>query len=130
MVADVRDRSSAWVVTHGEPKPDNLLATDTGPMLVDWDTTLVAPAARDLWMVDGLDDDLLAHYADRTGRVVRRDELRLYRLRWDLAEIAEYVRWFTAPHTRTADSEIAWGGLSGTIEQKDCWQDGGEGQSL
>ena len=103
----VRTNNDPWVVTHGEPKADNLLATDAGPMLVDWDTVLVAPAARDLWMLDGGTDDDLAAYTERTGRRVSSDELLLYRLRWDITDVASFVQWFRSPHEQTADTEIA-----------------------
>lgn len=110
-----------WVITHGEPKADNVLATDAGPMLVDWDTALVAPAARDLWLLDGGSGEEPAYYTELTGRRVSRDELTLFRLRWDLADIAAFVRWFTAPHARTADSEVAWNALAQTLRTKEHW---------
>lgn len=115
-----RARSVPWVITHGEPKPDNFLTTRTGPMLVDWDTALVAPAARDLWMVDEGSGEC-AYYTELTGRRVSDDELRLYRLQWDLADIADYVRWFAAPHADTADSEIAWNALTLNLRVKERW---------
>jgi len=117
----VRTHAVPWVITHGEPKPDNFLATDAGPMLIDWDTTLVAPAARDLWMLDGPTDNNLARYTDLTGRTVGRDELTFYRLRWDLADIASFVAWFAAPHVRTADAEVAWTALMSTLRLQEHW---------
>lgn len=122
LTAAAKAGTTPWVITHGEPKSDNLLVTDAGVMLVDWDTALLAPAARDLWMAyPGGDGDQVAHYTELTGRRVGPDELTLYRLRWDLADIASYVRWFTAPHARTADSDIAWNALSQTLRLKDSW---------
>jgi spectinomycin phosphotransferase len=106
-----RTRGQPWVITHGEPKADNLLVTDTGPVLVDWDTALIAPAARDLWMIESGSGAELELYTELTGRTVGRDELSLYRLRWDLADIAAFVRDFRAPHARTADNEIGWQAL-------------------
>ena len=40
-----------WVVTHGEPHPVNVMQTDAGRVLIDWDTVAIAPPERDLWMV-------------------------------------------------------------------------------
>jgi spectinomycin phosphotransferase len=40
-----------WVVTHGEPHPGNLIRTDAGLRLVDWDTVRAAPPERDLWLL-------------------------------------------------------------------------------
>jgi spectinomycin phosphotransferase len=111
-LADVIRRSdSEWVVTHGEVKPDNMLDTEAGLVLVDWDTVLLAPAARDLWQVVGDDGRELARYASLSGREVTRAELTFYRLDWRLADIAEYARWLGGPHRRTADTEIAWASL-------------------
>lgn len=110
-LADVTRASTVpWVITHGEPKSDNFLATDDGPMLVDWDTVLVAPAARDVWMLEG--DASPAHYSELTGRAVTQAELAFYRLRWDLTDVAAYVRWFTEAHEQTADAEIGWAALT------------------
>jgi phosphotransferase family enzyme len=33
------DRTS-WVITHGEPKINNILITRDGPVMIDWDTNL------------------------------------------------------------------------------------------
>lgn len=112
-----RARGPGWVVTHGEPKADNLLVTSSGLRLVDWDTALVAPAARDLWMVDAGSGAELALYTDLTGRRVTPDELTLYRLRWELSDIAAFVRWFALPHERTPDTEIGWRALSQAVER-------------
>lgn len=116
-----RTRTVAWVITHGEPKADNLLVTDAGPVLIDWDTALVAPAARDLWMVDGGSVEVSSAYTELTGRRVSPDELTLYRLGWDLADIASYVQWFSAAHARTADTDVAWHALSGTLRLREGW---------
>ena len=52
----VRDAPGPWVVTHGEPHGSNVILGAAGDRwLVDWDTTLIGPRERDLWMV--LDDD-------------------------------------------------------------------------
>jgi thiamine kinase-like enzyme len=116
LVDVARTNDDAWVVTHGEPKADNMLATGSGPVLVDWDTALVAPAARDLWMLDSETGEDIAAYSERAGRHVSRDELLLYRLRWTLTDVTSYVRWFMATHERTADTEIGWNALSLTLQ--------------
>lgn len=116
-LADViRRRGSEWVVTHGEVKPDNMMVTAAGLVLVDWDTTLLAPPARDLWQAAGADGRELARYADRTGREVTTDELTFYRLDWVLADIADYARWLGGPHLRSADTEIAWTALVANLD--------------
>lgn len=96
------DRST-WVVTHGELKADNTMVTAGGPVLVDWDTVRLAPPARDLWMTGSVEE-----YVSRTGREVPAEELDFYRLRWDLADLCSFAAWFTEPHERNPDTEVAW----------------------
>lgn len=112
----VRHTGSEWVVTHGEVKPDNMLVTASGLVLVDWDTVLLAPAARDLWQVVSADGRELARYASLSGREVTPAELTFYRLDWQLADIAEYARWLGGPHRRTADTELAWTSLVANLD--------------
>ncbi len=99
------------VLTHGEPHRANTIDTTEGVVLIDWDTALLAPPERDLWMLSDGDDAIAARYTDRTGTAVVDDALRLYRLRWDLAEIALYVAELRRPHTDTADTRAGWDGL-------------------
>jgi hypothetical protein len=106
----VRDQPRGWVVTHGEPHSANVIRhARAGPRLVDWDTTLIGPRERDLWMT--LDADLTGwdEYREVIGRV-RLDEgvLSLYRERWALAEICVYVAEFRRPHEETEDTRTAW----------------------
>ena len=115
----VRRAGSDWVVTHGEVKPDNVMVTAAGLVLVDWDTALLAPAARDLWQVVSDDGCEPARYADLTGREVATAELAFYRLDWQLADIVDYVRWLGGPHQRSADTEIAWTALVASLDASD-----------
>jgi hypothetical protein len=41
--------------------------------------------------------------------------LELYRLRWDLAEIAVYLARFTEPHGRTTDDRESWANLEEAV---------------
>ncbi|MEV4168785.1 phosphotransferase [Nonomuraea sp. NPDC049709] len=105
------------VVTHGEPHPGNLLRAPGGRrLLLDWDTVGMAVPERDLWLVAGTDDDL-ARYAEATGREPDPGALALYRLRWALDDVAEFVAWFRGPHGATPDAEQAWQGLTGTLRE-------------
>ncbi|MEO3873016.1 hypothetical protein ABGB18_29735 [Nonomuraea sp. B12E4] len=45
--------------------------------------------------------------AEATGRTPDQDALALYRLRWALDDVAEFVAWFRAPHGRTPDAEVS-----------------------
>jgi len=103
------------VITHGEPHPGNLLRTRAGLSLVDWDTTALARPERDLWWVISGDQDA-ARYSRRTGRTVNQDALALYRLRWDLNDISEFLSEIRGPHQRTADTLVSWAGLQETLD--------------
>ncbi|WP_188195773.1 phosphotransferase [Nonomuraea sp. SYSU D8015] len=104
------------VVTHGEPHPGNLLRAGAGRLLlVDWDTVGLAVPERDLMHVAKTSADL-DRYADATSRVPDPAALELYRLRWALDDVAEFVAWFRSPHGRTPDAEQSWNGLTATLE--------------
>ncbi|TMR11200.1 aminoglycoside phosphotransferase family protein [Nonomuraea turkmeniaca] len=110
------DKGGEPVVTHGEPHPGNLLRKADGRLLlVDWDTVGLAVPERDLWLVAKGPSDL-ARYADATGRAPDPAALELYRLRWALDDVAEFVAWFRSPHGRTPDAEQSWHALTGTLE--------------
>jgi spectinomycin phosphotransferase len=106
----VRDEPGPWVVTHGEPHSANLIREARGDLrLVDWDTTLIGPRERDLWMV--LDADLTGwdEYREVVGpHRLNEDALGLYRERWALAEICVYVAAFRRPHEETEDTRVSW----------------------
>ena len=103
---------SGWTVTHGEPDSRNVLRTDRGMRLIDWDTVLIAPPERDLWMLVATGSDEAAQfYTAATGRAIEDSRLRLYALWWDLCEIAIYITGFRASHTDTEDSAESWRNL-------------------
>ncbi|MFB4265505.1 phosphotransferase enzyme family protein [Nonomuraea sp. GTA35] len=104
------------VLTHGEPHPGNLLRAGERRLLIDWDTVGMAVPERDLWLV-ARDEEDLARYTKATGRAVDHELLGLYRLRWALNDVAEFVEWFRSPHGRTADAEQSWDALTGTLAQ-------------
>jgi len=107
--------SSAVVLTHGEPKPSNLIRRGAAVLLIDWDTAGLAPPERDLWWVLSDTDAEAAHYAELTGRDVSRQAVVLYRLRWDLDDVGLLLADFRAPHKQDKDTEAGWAGLEATI---------------
>jgi spectinomycin phosphotransferase len=111
----VREAGGPYVITHGEPHPGNLLRTRAGLCLVDWDMTALARPERDLWWVVSGDQDA-ARYSWRTGWTVNQDALALYRLRWGLDDIAEFLSEIRGPHQRTADTLVSWTGLQETLQ--------------
>jgi aminoglycoside phosphotransferase (APT) family kinase protein len=94
------------VLTHGEPHAGNTMHTPDGWRLIDWDTALVAPPERDLWHLEN--PETLDAYAEATGVRPSRDMLDLYRLRWDLTDLAEVTRDFSRPHTGTPNDDENW----------------------
>ena len=76
------------------------MLTGDGWVLIDSDTALIAPPERDLWDLDPGDGSILEAYASATGTSPQPSLLGLYRLRWDLAEIAVNVSRFRPPPRR------------------------------
>jgi len=108
------------VVTHGEPHPGNVLVAGGRPLLIDWDTVALAPAERDLWMLDTGGDDL-ARYTEATGRPLDPAAIRLYRLRWQLDDIASALAVLRSPDPPTADTERNRRWFAGSVESDGVW---------
>lgn len=111
----IRGRGAAHVVTHGEPHLGNVLRTDEAYLLVDWDTVGLAVPERDLSVLSE-DPAALTRYTEATGRALDTEALSLYRLRWSLVDLAEFVVWFRSPHERSPDTEAAWKGFTETVD--------------
>lgn len=60
-----------------------------------------------------------AGYGDRVA--ADHEMVELFDLEWRLSEIEEYARWFAAPHTGTADDDIAYGGLLAELARGPWW---------
>jgi hypothetical protein len=117
LVRQARAGGARTVLTHGEPHPGNTMLTAGGWVLIDWDTALVAPPERDLWSLDPGDGSILDAYANATGTSPRPSLLELYRLRWDLADIAVDVSRFRRPHAGNIDDDQSWELLSSLIKR-------------
>ena len=95
LVMQARATLARMVLTHGELHPGNTMLTADGSwLLIDWDTALVAPPERDLWHLDPGDWTVLDAYASATGVSPKPLLLDLYRLRWDIADLALDVSRF------------------------------------
>ncbi len=101
------------VVTHGEPHASNVMRTVDKLLLVDWDTVGLAPPERDLWLFP----DEMALYADATGREIDVVAIDLYRLRWELDDIAIFTSQFRSAHALTMDTEKAWFSLADRVQR-------------
>jgi thiamine kinase-like enzyme len=111
LVADVRSQPNRFVLTHGEPHPANTITTETGVVLIDWDTALIAPPERDLWDIIGQEPSAAADYESLTATRVLDDAIEMYRLAWDLSDIAIYISDLRRQHERTDDTSEAWQNL-------------------
>ena len=117
LAAAARAQPSPTVLTHGEPHPGNTMLTAGGWVLIDWDTALAAPPERDLWSLDPGDGSILEAYAGLTGVTPQTSMLDLYRLRWDIADIAVDVSRFRRPHSGSAEDEESFGFLSSLVRR-------------
>jgi spectinomycin phosphotransferase len=107
LAAEAEERGARHVVTHGEPHAANVMRTNDGRVLVDWDTVALAPPERDLWML--VDDD-------------RHDAaLDFFRLTWDLKDIAEYLNALRSPHEENEDTVRQHGALTHCAAIRDTW---------
>jgi spectinomycin phosphotransferase len=109
------------VITHGEPHQANLMSVDSRLVLIDWDTTAMAPPERDVSVIVAARNDGIDRYEQTTGRALDRAVLALYRLRWYLDDLASAVRLFRNRHGDTADTRMWWDGLSPRLEQLPRW---------
>jgi spectinomycin phosphotransferase/16S rRNA (guanine(1405)-N(7))-methyltransferase len=116
LVAAARGLPDREVLTHGEPHPGNTMLTPDGWRLIDWDTVLVAAPERDLWMLDPGDGSILRAYAETTGVSPLPSMIELYRIGWDLSDMALYVSRFRGRHTGNLDDQKSWNGLRSMIE--------------
>jgi aminoglycoside phosphotransferase (APT) family kinase protein len=108
LAEEARQRPDRMVLTHGEPHPGNLIETTDGWMLVDWDTALVAPPERDLWLLRGAESSTFDAYTGVACRDVLATMLDLYRLTWELGDIASLAARFHRAHGDTADARFEW----------------------
>ena len=121
LASQVAARPERMVITHGEPHAANVIATTSGLVLVDWDTTLLAPPERDLWHLADQDPSLPRSYTAATGTQIDDQAMTLYRLWWDLAEMAGYLTLFRSPHEDTADTRESWNNLKEYLRPAARW---------
>jgi hypothetical protein len=121
LAAEAREQPDRVVLTHGEPHVENVMLTAKGRMLIDWDTTMMAPPEGDLWMLEPGDGSVAAAYSQATGTRVLLPMLDLYRLRWDLTEIAIYIAQFRRAHDESADTRESWKNLNLFLDPARRW---------
>jgi hypothetical protein len=124
LVEIARQRPGRSVLTHGEPHPGNALLTSEGWRLVDWDTALTAPPERDLWHLEAAGavtggGSIFGDYAAATGVTPLPELIELYRLRWDLADLAVDASRLFQPHGHGPDAIRTWELLQSLASQPD-----------
>ncbi|MDR2987789.1 MAG: phosphotransferase [Nocardiopsaceae bacterium] len=121
LAAEVSSRPGRFVVTHGEPGAWNVLKTPAGLVIVDWDSVLLAPPERDLWELAETDSSVLAAYAEATGTAIDVGALALFRMWYDLFEIAGYIQLFSGAHDDTEDAAESWKNLEFFLRPAERW---------
>ena len=121
LARQARSRPERFVVTHGEPGPWNVLKTPVGFVIVDWDFAQLAPPERDLWDLAESDRSVLTAYAEATGTAIDSGALALFRMWYDLSEIAGYIELFRAGHDDTEDAAESWKNLQYFLRPAERW---------
>jgi len=116
-VSEARPTREHWVITHGEPHGSNALTTADEVVLIDWDTVLIAPRERDVWHLDADDTTAAGLYVAAGGPPLDDALLDLYRLQWDLSEIAGYTTHFRDRHDDTDDARESFVNLTHSLER-------------
>ena len=121
LAAEAETHGGDWVVTHGEPHAGNVMRTAEGRVLVDWDTVALAPPERDLWMLVGAGTDEADLYVSATGTQVNEVALDLFRLTWDLKDLAEYLKVLRSAHRENDDTVRQYQALTNCAAIRDEW---------
>lgn len=110
-----RRQPAEKVLTHGEPHPGNTMHTQSGLVLIDWDTVLIAPPERDLWSLESGDGAVTQAYTAATGTRPRSFMMEMYRIKWDLADLAAYAGRFAGAHLGNEDDQQSWANLEALL---------------
>jgi spectinomycin phosphotransferase len=113
--------TDGWVVTHGEPHAANVMETDGGYVLLDWDTVAVGPRERDLWMLESVTGEEPLSYVDATGYKIDRIAMDFFRLTWELSDLAAFTQVLRSPHGETADTAWAYKCLLYCLAARERW---------
>lgn len=120
LAAGIEQRGATSVITHGEPHAGNVLRTDGGHVLVDWDTVARGPRERDLWWLEDEPGDLAA-YTALTGHEVDLEPVAFFRLAWDLNDVAVYLSVLRQPHAENDDTLDALAGVTRCMPSREQW---------
>lgn len=107
-----------FVLTHGEPKSDNLIRATSGRRyLIDWDSAMLAPRERDLARLLPGPGNVLPVYKQAAGSsTVRASAIDLFELWWKFQHIQQDTRRFQRPHQDTPTNAWFWNRLCDTLQ--------------
>jgi hypothetical protein len=88
-------------------------------MLVDWDTARLAAPERDLWWLAREEATIVDDYEHRTCTAVDTGALKLYRLKWDLTDLASFTAQLHDPHEDNEDTHTAWDSLANYFDRRE-----------
>jgi spectinomycin phosphotransferase len=77
----------------------------------------LAPPERDLWLVATASGEEVALYAELTGHEVSQAAMSLFRLTWELTDVAAYIEQFRSPHQHSEDADDAWLNLNRSVDR-------------
>ena len=104
------------------PHARNVLRTEDGRGLVDWDTVAVGPPERDLWMLMDSSTDV-ALYEAQTGHELDTRAGDFFRLLWDLSDLASYLAVIRVPHREDEDTARAYRCITECVSSRDRWSE-------
>jgi hypothetical protein len=90
--------------------------TPGGLRLIDWDTALLAPPERDVWILADADPDAVAHYEAATTMTLDPALLEHYRRTWQLTDVATFTATMRQPHEDTDDVRKALDNLRESLD--------------
>ena len=122
----VASRQDRWVISHGEPHRANVIMTDHGVRLIDWETARLAPPERDLWMLIDENPAVAAEYTRRSGVALDDHSLQMYRSWWDLCEVSLYTADFRVAHDDNEETRLAWDGFEKHLTRASNVADGSD----
>jgi spectinomycin phosphotransferase len=112
LMSEISTHPDDLAVTHGEPHPGNVMRTDEGLVLIDWDTVGLTRPERDLWWFAD-DAGALARYAEKAGRVADPKAITLYRDAWIVSDLESMLHVFRSAHVEDDDTRHEWRALKG-----------------
>jgi spectinomycin phosphotransferase len=121
MAAATAGARASLVITHGEPHPANLMLAAGRLVLIDWDTTALAPPERDVSLIATTSGEGTARYQQAAGRDLDPAVMTLYQVRWYLDDLASATRLFRHPHRETPDTRRWRDSLAPRLQQLPRW---------